>query len=164
MGKLNDWLGVVTNVGLIAGLLLVAYEVNQTNLAMERDYQAWGTSTQLDVQQMFVDWGGSIADRDTAELWWKGINDEELDAVDQERFYQISENYFWAYRSAGFAWKEIDGGGGGFARGLAQRMIERPGLSKRFDQWHSESGGEFSRLVLAFLEPDRTTDPTAPGR
>ncbi len=64
MGKLNDWLGVVTNVGLIVGLLLVAYKVHQTNLVMERDYQAWGTSTQLDVQQMFVDWGGSIADRD----------------------------------------------------------------------------------------------------
>ena len=159
--KMNDRLGIITNVGLIAGLLLVAYEVNQTNVSMERDYEAWKTSTQLDAQQLFVDWAGSIVDRDTAELWWKGIHNEELDAVDQERFYQIARSYFWIYRSLGYSWNQIDGGGEGFALGLDKQLIDRPGLRKRFDRWHSENSGigtEFSALVLNYLEGDQAID------
>ena len=82
--EIGHWIGIATNVGVVFGLLLVAYEVNQTNVAMEREYSAWKTSTQFDAQQLFVDWGASIVDRETAELWRRGINNEELDPIDEE--------------------------------------------------------------------------------
>ncbi len=35
--KLNDWLGVITNIGVITGLILIAYEIHQNNIALERE-------------------------------------------------------------------------------------------------------------------------------
>ncbi len=154
---MNDWLGIITNVGLIVGLLLVAYEVNQTNLSMERDYDAWMTSTQFDAQQLFIDWGASISDRETAELWWNGINDQELDPIDEDRFYRLTKSYFWMYRTMSFAWNQIDGGGEGLALVLARQLHEQPGLRSRFMKWHGQEGGEFSGWVLESLERDLAT-------
>ena len=34
MGKVNEWLTLVTNLGVIAGLVILVYEVNQTNQAL----------------------------------------------------------------------------------------------------------------------------------
>ena len=36
-GELNDWLGVITNAGVVAGLIMVAYQIHQNNIAMEHD-------------------------------------------------------------------------------------------------------------------------------
>ena len=34
-GKLNQWLTLAANIGVIAGLILVAYEINQTRADLE---------------------------------------------------------------------------------------------------------------------------------
>ena len=35
--ELNDWLGVITNVGIIVGLALVGYEIHQNSIEIERE-------------------------------------------------------------------------------------------------------------------------------
>lgn len=35
--EINDWLGVITNLGVIGGLALVAYEIHQNSIALERE-------------------------------------------------------------------------------------------------------------------------------
>ena len=42
--KLNDWLTIVTNIGVIAGLVLLAYEISQTNESLEQDAAALNVS------------------------------------------------------------------------------------------------------------------------
>jgi len=34
---INDWLGVITNLGVIGGLALVAYEIHQNSIALESE-------------------------------------------------------------------------------------------------------------------------------
>ena len=154
MGKLNDWLGVVTNVGLIAGLLLVAYEVNQTNLAMERDYAALMNTTQFASQQMFVDWTPSVVDPENAEVWWLGISGAELNPVDRERFYRLTESYFWTFYSMSTAWASIFPDGGQIsAKNLAIDLSTRPGLKEQFLDFHARYGlNPFGERVIASLQ------------
>ena len=45
MAKMNDWLTVITNIGVIAGLVLLAYEISQTNEAIELDSVALQAQT-----------------------------------------------------------------------------------------------------------------------
>jgi hypothetical protein len=73
------------------------------------------------------------AERQTAEVWWNGTNDKELDPVDRERFDRLTNTYFWINRTLSFAWNRIDGGGEGAARNLAAELSEQPGLLRQFN-------------------------------
>ncbi len=39
--KLNDWLGIAANIGVIVGLVFVGYELRQTDIELEREYRQY---------------------------------------------------------------------------------------------------------------------------
>ncbi len=94
-GKLNDWLGVITNIGLIAGLALVAYEIHQNNLALERDARVAQIEMTEGMRAAWQNWEYAIIEnRDVAEIWMKGNAGEPLDRLEEFRFNQIARENF----------------------------------------------------------------------
>ena len=82
--KLNDWLMVVTNIGVIAGLVLLAYEVAQTNEAMEREartFRAQQLTNSWAVWSAFTD--PIIENEDIADIWIRGSAGESLNEIER---------------------------------------------------------------------------------
>jgi len=94
-GELNDWLGVITNVGVIAGLALVAYEIQQNSVAIDREARSAQVEVLDGVRSAWQNWEYAIIEnRDVAELWMRGNAGEELEPVEQLRYERlVSENY-----------------------------------------------------------------------
>ena len=59
VSELNDWLGVLTNIGVIAGLILVAYEINQNNIALERDARLSQVEVLDGIRAAWQNWEGN---------------------------------------------------------------------------------------------------------
>ena len=96
MGKLNEWLGVFTNVGIIAGLVLVAYQIAQTNDALEIERRQWDTTYRSDRSEQFQDAVGRIAeDPELSSIWRRGRAGESLTPDEQYRFSLLSNSFFW---------------------------------------------------------------------
>lgn len=96
MDKLNSWLGVVTNVWVIVGLVLVAYQIAQTNDALEIERAQWATAYRWDRSEQYQDSIGRIVESpELSSIWRRGRLGEPLSVDDQYRFSLLSENYFW---------------------------------------------------------------------
>ena len=69
-GKLNNWLQVIGNLGLIAGLILVAVQLNQTNqiASLQMMHESW-----LATQEMYM----AMAGDNPSESWAKAVFDPE---------------------------------------------------------------------------------------
>ena len=67
--KLNDWLGVITNVGLIIGLVLVAYEVRQTHVAMDQEYRGQIAELYATATESWQNFGTRLIDSAEVADW-----------------------------------------------------------------------------------------------
>ena len=151
--ELNDWLGVITNVGIIAGLALVGYEIHQNSITIDRDYRAWRTAVFQQQQQTWVEWNSTISDSDSARVWFKGTVGDTLEPFEQEQFFRLSSGYFWVYYNMFASRETIEPGSASYAaRNLAAELKDRPGLRKEFENWRSLYGERsFSALVDKYL-------------
>jgi hypothetical protein len=97
LDKLNKWLILVVNLGVLAGVLLLAVEIRQNQEIMERDQEiALLDASHLDVSR-FTDWRAKfINDKATAQLFLDGLEGKELDEADQFRFGALCNDLFWA--------------------------------------------------------------------
>jgi hypothetical protein len=94
-GELNDWLGVITNIGVVAGLALVAFQIHQNNLALERDARVAQVEMVDGIRAAWQTWEYSIIEnRDVAEIWMKGKAGEPLDRLEEFRFNQLAREMF----------------------------------------------------------------------
>ena len=87
--KFQTWPTLLANLGVIAGLALVAYEVNQTNEALELESKQWETEFLLSRNEMLSGFLIGIAsDAELSSIWRKGNAGEELSPNANYR-YQI---------------------------------------------------------------------------
>ena len=94
---LNKWLSLVANIGVVAGIILLAVEVRQNQAVLEQTRDSLLLdSSHLDVSR-FTDWRTQqIADREVAQLFLEKVRGGELDEVDQHRFDLICNDLYWA--------------------------------------------------------------------
>lgn len=95
--KLNKWLMLIANVGVLGGVLLLAVEVRQNQEIMERNQEIQVLdAAHLDVSR-FADWRAKfINDKATTQLFLDGLSGNELDEADQFRFGALCNDLFWA--------------------------------------------------------------------
>ncbi len=97
VNKLNKWLIVLTNIGVLVGIFLLVVELRQNQEVLELDLKVTMLdSAHIDVSR-FSDWRAKlINDPETAKLFLDGISGKELDDVSRMRFSMICNDLFWA--------------------------------------------------------------------
>jgi hypothetical protein len=81
MDKLNQWLAVLANIGVVIGIIFLALEI-RTNTATNR------IAIQSSFSANWVDINGGIAyNRDLAEIIEKAIAGEDLNTVEHRQFH-----------------------------------------------------------------------------
>ena len=151
--EINDWLGVITNIGVIGGLVLVAYEINQTTISMDREYRSWITTVSQQNQQMWIDWAASIADTETSSIWYRGATGAQLEPHEDELFFRLSTAYFWLYFNMYGSFETIQSGTAtDIPKSMSVEFQTRPGLASAFRNWCDlHQTGPFCEKVLGNL-------------
>jgi hypothetical protein len=96
---MNQWLTLVANLGVIAGLVFVGYEVQQnTNIAKASAYRE-------NIQDIAAWRELLISDAEVARLWAIYVREgfEALDDTDQSRIFAMAYNVMGSYENAYFA-------------------------------------------------------------
>jgi hypothetical protein len=94
--RLNRWLTFGANIGVIAGILLLAYELRQNNdfMGAEARYNRLIINTE--------NYGRMAENREFAELWLKASDNEQLSRSEQIQIDSFLVKAFlvreWSYR------------------------------------------------------------------
>jgi hypothetical protein len=94
--RINRWLTLGANFGVIAGILLLVYELRQNNELMgaEARYNRLIVNTE--------NYGRMADNPELAELWLKAIDNEELSRLEQTRIDAFLVHAFlvreWSYK------------------------------------------------------------------
>ena len=87
--KLNQWLTLVANIGVIAGLILVAYEINQTRAGLEISASADTTDNYTSSVYALVH------DSETSALMYRAERSyEELEDFELWRIHKYFDGFF----------------------------------------------------------------------
>ncbi len=86
-GKLNDWLQVAANVGIIAGLVLVGFQLKQNSDLLKTQMMYEESNRAIDIETQVV---GELG----AEAWAKSITDPKNLSLSEQR---VVEALLWSY-------------------------------------------------------------------
>ena len=159
--NLNDWLGVLTNIGLIAGLLLLAYEVRQTSEMMEYEERMRMTST-YEISYEIMGFRRWLAeDPDLTEIWLKGIQEESLTPIERKRYLIALEQFFRAHRGMFEIFNQRNpGSADGWApRWLLLEVAGKPGLERGLKLILASPDSVFSDTYLMAIAKTLESDP-----
>ena len=93
--ELNDWLGVLTNIGVIVGLVFVAFEIHQNSLVLETETRISRIEVNDATREAWQTWFSTIVEnRDVAALWLKGNAGDPLDSIDEHRYKLLARQLF----------------------------------------------------------------------
>lgn len=157
---LDRWLTPLTNLAVLAGIILIVVELKQNQESMELEQRlALLESQQTDFGTLSELRSQLIEDPALAQLFMRGANGEDLDETDMFRFRYLCQNWFWAAvlmhdRSARL-------GREGYPQATVEWMratLSRPGLN---DCWQDTKGlyslWGFDDFVQAVDAPDIDT-------
>lgn len=86
-GKLNDWLQVAANVGIVAGLILVGFQLKQNSDLLKTQMLYEESTRAIDIETKVVGENG-------AEIWAKSITDPGNLSVAEQR---VIEALLWSF-------------------------------------------------------------------
>jgi len=87
--RLNRWLSLAANIGVIAGLVLVAYEIDQSSITLELATSSDGVDNFQQAMEVLVQ------DEDFARLIYKAETEYEgLDEFEKWRVSKYLDGYF----------------------------------------------------------------------
>ena len=152
--KVSEWLQVLTNVGVIIGLLLVAFQIEQTNESLELQRSQWQTEFRADRHEILTATTSMIAaDKELTTLWRKGLLQQGLNEDETFRFRMIADQHMWAvwnvYMNT-LDW-EPDGKAGSVYL-LAELRQQYPGFKKFSNKWNAKYGNTLFTETLAKIE------------
>ena len=132
--ELNDWLGVITNVGIIVGLALVGYEIHQNSIELERESRTSEIETLTGMREAWQNWGLTIIENeDVADIWVRGNAAEALDRVEDERYQRLADEMFRLIGQNYSQYTTFTGEPADWAVAqLARAAKESPGLKSAF--------------------------------
>ena len=104
LDKLNRWLTLAANLGVVAGIVFLAIEIGQNQVLLEqsnrtliRDQElAILSATQQEVEQFNSLRAQIYLNREMSELWLSGRSGEFDDDVDRYRYNQLCGAWFIA--------------------------------------------------------------------
>ena len=157
--KLNNWLGVVTNIGVIAGLILVAYEIHQNNVALEQEARLSRVEVLDGIRGAWQNWEYAIIENaDLAEIWMKGRAGEPLDRLETFRYEQLGREMFRLISQNYRQYTTIAGEPADWAiQQLIDTMEGRPRLREVFRRQlarPSYANNEFKNRILELDKPE----------
>lgn len=129
MAKVKEWVNVATNLGVIAGLVLVAYQIQQTNSALQLETKKWNTEYRNARQTLFSDLTFEIvADEKLSSIWRRGSAGAELSEEEAFRFEMLATRHFYMMLDAYRNNKEWDPEGTDALLRFLVKRIQSPGL------------------------------------
>lgn len=149
--KLNDWLGIATNIGVIVGLALVAYEINQTNQAMSLDHRAQLIEITATGREGWQNFASRIIDsEEVADIWLRGGQGKELTEQEAERFRWLADDLFYLEIQQYNQYSRTDGSPADWAIDqLADFLRAYPGVNAHVSERYGSSSSEFMARLRA---------------
>lgn len=93
---IDRWLTPATNLAVLAGILLILFELKQNQEALDLDQTlALLDSQQTDFAAFSEQRNLVIQDPAFAKLWLDGVSGEKLSELDAFRFRQACQNWMW---------------------------------------------------------------------
>ena len=135
--KFDRWFSILTNISVVLGLVFLAFELRQAteSLALSRttlvnEFSAKAESAIRDVRI-------SIAQsEETASIWLRGCNGEELSAIETVRYHQLVESFLMAIRDLYFSHRGTKHGTDWIFKDIIDVELKgRPGLAHAFLQY-----------------------------
>lgn len=95
-GKLNEWLTLLANFGVVTGIIFLVIEVRQNQAAIEESNlinRVQARSMEID---QFNDFRAFVSQsEDLSRIWFAGSAGEPLDEVEQSRFEMLCLSNVW---------------------------------------------------------------------
>ena len=140
--SLNKWLTLGANLGVFAGLILVAYEINQSGAQLELDASADGTDNFTQAMETLVQ------DKELSSLIYRAEQSfEDLDDFEKWRVSKYPDGYMTMSQQDWLVYREI--GGTGSNKAFADDWRENMRLQMYREYWLRSKGRfdpEFRRL------------------
>ena len=148
--RTNRWLTLAANVGVVIGLILVAYEVRQTNVALDRDYDIFWTDVNGRLREGWREFNGRIINsEEVANIWLRGNAGEELSAIEAERYRYLANDIVFLYQQQFEQWQRLDRDTGQMVDRVERSMTGRPGLRNHLRNMLRENPeSDFARMLL----------------
>ena len=129
----RDWLTIITNLGVVIGLVFVAFQMQQTNEALELQSLEARISASEVPTQLWDDWHSDIATSDeAADIWRIGNAGEELSPNEAIRYNALATRFYWNT----FVEQKVGTEGSGYTEsGAIQRMVLFARRNPGFDRW-----------------------------
>ena len=95
--RLNKWMTLAANVGVLAGIVFLAFEIRQNERAVTLDYElALLDSASLDVSRFAEQRAIRLQSRELTKVWLDGRDGKGLDEIDQARFASMCFEAIWS--------------------------------------------------------------------
>lgn len=148
--SINKWLTLLANVGVLVGLFLVAYEVRQTNVALDRDRDVFWTDVQGRSREGWREFNSRIIESsEVADIWTRGGFGEELDPLDAVRFRYLANDNLLLYQQMYDQWQVFGRDTQWIFKWLESTLNYRPALRReliRIVETNPSSG--FAEAIL----------------
>lgn len=142
MDRLNQWLGLIANIGVIAGVLFVGWEIQQNTEQMRAEIAH-------SIMSSLRDAGEPLTESGNAQMYVKGLAGlDNLSEAERFQFNAISVNFFrvfeeaYLHHAAGRLedsyWQSISG--------QLERVLRVPGIR---DNW-KDMGDNFNPAFRAW--------------
>jgi len=104
LNRLNKWLTLLANFGVVAGIIFLAVEIRQNQVLLEQNQQTMLRAQELEILhathlevEQFNDLRAQIyLNKEISELWLNGRSGEFEDAVEEYRYNQLCSAWFIA--------------------------------------------------------------------
>lgn len=104
--KLNSWLTVLTNIAVVFGLLLVAYEIRQNEEVIDAEVRQLRSSVAEAGDTGLRELNASIgSDEVIAAIWLNGNNAELSDELERLRYEKLTDIWIGSWETVWMGWE-----------------------------------------------------------
>ena len=129
--NLNRWMTLVANIGVLVGIFLVAYEVRQTNIALDREYDAFWAEVQGRSREGWREFNSRIINsEEVADIWNRGNAGESLTPLEAVRYRYLANDNILLYQQMFDQWEVAGRDTSGLLEWLESSIKRNPGLQK----------------------------------
>lgn len=154
---MKRWLEIATNLGVIAGLVLVAYQINQANEALRQESIGQQMETYRAGGELMGDFWMRIAEnQQAASIWYEGNRGDDLEEGAAVQYRLLAEEYFNRSAAMYAMFEALGKGRGGWALAhVIQDVEQHPGLRRALDSILEEQG---ERDSMGYHVPPQSND------
>lgn len=118
LDKLNKWLVLFANLGVMVGVVFLAIEISQNQMSLEHANEISRFEARMEPVDTFNELSGLlIQDEELTRIWLDGRAGKELSEVEQARFDRLCTRLFWTHLKV-HEWTIVSGDTNGNAGNL----------------------------------------------